>query len=327
MRSMKVLWICFFLTLAAAGSLWAADDGKVSSADWQTTLEQLTAQSKALSAENEKLSSEYEFLQEKATGLKTDLKKRKAELKQMKAQKKKGHSSADKYQDPNSGAFAQMDKLQEEIDALKVTNKDLEKELADIQEKNRLWKIQVSTLENKKRDVKLDVNYQEATAGDSDPVANDAVVDLQARLDKSMQEEKDLTAALKRMTAQNKNFPQDQRAMKKKNRDLQNRLKILKRQIAVQEAKNARLQKSAKKGKGTSKGTLKSDSAKLLKEKKSLELEIAKLTKQLDGVSKTVGESQDVLEKKRQLMDQIMHLDAENQELHAKIDALAVPTN
>lgn len=323
MRLMKVFGICFFLILGTTGSLWAAEDADVLSADWQTTLEQLTAQSKALSAENEKLSSEYEFLQEKVAGLKIDLKKRKAELKQMKSQERNGKQSDGRYQGPNSGAFAQMDQLQEEIDALKVTNKDLEKELVDIQEKNRLWKIQASTLNNKKRDVKLDANYQEATAGDSDSVVNDAAMDLQARLNKSMQEEKELTASLAKMTTQNKDFPQDQRAMKKKNRDLQNRLKILKRQVAVQEKKNARLQKSAKKKKRAPKGV----SVKLLKEKKSLELEIAKLTKQLDGVSKTVGESKDVLEKKRELMDQIMHLDAENQELHAKINALAVPTN
>jgi chromosome segregation ATPase len=323
MRLMKVFGICFFLILGTTGSLWAAEDADVLSADWQTTLEQLTAQSKALSAENEKLSSEYEFLQEKVAGLKIDLKKRKAELKQMKSHQHNSRKSAGKYQDPNSQTFAQMDKLQEEIDALQATNQGLEKELADIQEKNRLWKIQVSTLENKKRDVKLDANYQEATAGDSDHLVNDEAIDLQTRLDKSMQEEKDLAASLEKMTAQNKDFPQDQRAMKKENRDLQNRLKILKRQIAVQEAKNARLQKSAKKGKRTPRGVF----AKLLKEKKALELEIAKLTKQLDSVSKMVGESQDVLEKKRQLMDQIMHLDAENQELHAKIDALAVPTN
>ncbi len=323
MRLMKFFGICFFLILVTTGSLWAADNADVSSADWKTTLEQLTAQSKALSVENEKLSSEYEFLQEKVAGLRVDLKKRKAELKQMKSQKKKGKQSASRYQDPNSGAFAQMDQLQEEIDALKVTNKGLEKELVDIQEKNRLWKIQASTLNNKKRDVKLDANYQEATAGDSDYLANDTAMDLQTRLDKSMQEEKDLAASLAKMTAQNKDFPQDQRAMKKKNRDLQNRLRILKRQVAVQEKKNARLQKSTKKNKRAPKGV----SVKLLKEKKSLELEIAKLTKQLDGVSKTVGESKDVLEKKRELMDQIMHLDAENQELHAKIDALAVQAN
>lgn len=323
MRLMKISWICCFVVLAVTGSLWAVDDADVSSAEWQSTLEQLTAQSKALSAENEKLSSEYEFLQEKVAGLKSDLKKRKVELKQMKSQKKNGKQPAGEYQDPNSGAFAQMDQLQQEIDALKVTNQGLEKELADIQEKNRLWKIQASTLENKKRDVKLDANYQEATAGDNDHVSHDVAMDLQTRLEKSLQEEKDIEAILRKMTAQNKNSPQDQRAMKKKNRDLQNRLKILRRQIALQEKKNTRLEKSTKKSKRAPKGA----SAKLLKEKKFLELEIAKLTKQLDGVSKAVGESKDVLDKKRQLMDQIMHLDAENQELHAKINDLIAQTN
>lgn len=325
MRLIKIFLIGFFLFLGVSSATRAqSEEVDISSSQarnlsdpkWQQTLDEVASQTKELLTENEKLSSEYEFLQEKVSTLRADLEKTRTEIKQIQDKKQKAMpSSSGQYKDQTAEASAKMTDLQKQIDEMAAGNEDLEKELADIQEKNRLWRMKVSTLETQKRDAKLDANYKEASA---DADLDDQTQSLQAQLDKSLADEKELTQALKKVTAQSESLPQDTGDFKKKNRDLQQRLKVLKRDIAAAQIENQKLAKSAKKSKPKSKGAPES----LIRQKKTLEAEVEKLTKQLDAVGKAVGQSKEALEKKRQLMDQIMHLDAENQELHAKIDAL-----
>ncbi len=331
MKWLKIYFIALFLVLGASATLWAqSEDVDITSAQarafsdpkWQATIDQITAQTKQLLIENEKLSSEYDFLQQKKDSLKTDLEKIKAEIKQLESQKQKVLPASSNNTDESADALSNMAEVQKQIDALEMSNKDLEKQLADIQEKNRLWKIKLSTLENQKRDASLDANYKEAVSQPQKVLPEGEMGNLQAQLDKSLQNEKELTEALAKISAENDKLPQETETLKKQNRDLEQRLKVLKREIAAKEKQNEKMQKSAKKMKPKSQGV----SGDLLKQKQNLETEVAKLTKQLDAVGKTVGESKEVLEKKRQLMDQIMHLDAENQELHAKIDALVAET-
>ncbi|MCB9771698.1 MAG: hypothetical protein H6754_04050 [Candidatus Omnitrophica bacterium] len=319
MRFVKTFFICLFMILGVTLCVQAQEDLDISSTDarslsnpqWQKTIDQITAETQSLMKENEKLSSEYEFLQEKVAGLKAELTKTKAQVKVLQSSKQKISKVMKDSGKNDPDAKAKMDDLQNEIDAIESENKDLEKQLLDIQEKNRLWKIQASKLENQKRDAVMDTGYAQATS-------EAETKDLQNQLQSALAKEKELVAALARVTAENEARPKQAVDLRKKNRDLEDRLKILKRQIVAQEKKNEKLQRSAKKVKGNSKGV----SGDLVRQKKALEAEIASLTSQLDSVSKTVGQSREVLEKKRMLMDQIMRLDAENQELRSKIDAM-----
>ncbi len=324
MRLIRIFFFGLFFLLGVGFISWAqSEDVDTSSSQarnlsepkWQQTLDEVAAQTKELLTENEKLSSEYEFLQEKVSVLKADLEKTRAEIKQIEGKKQKAMPPSGQYKDQTAEASAKMADLQKQIEQMGAGNQDLEKELADIQEKNRLWRMKVSALETQKRDAKLDANYKEAA---TDAGLDDQTQSLQAQLDKSLADEKELKEALKKVSAQSESLPQDTGDFKKKNRDLQERLKVLKRDIAAAQIENQKLAKSAKKSKPKSQGVSES----LLRQKKTLEAEVEKLTKQLDSVGKAVGQSKEALEKKRQLMDQIMHLDAENQELHAKIDAL-----
>ncbi len=158
-------------------------------------------------------------------------------------------------------------KLQKEIDAAEEVNKGLQKKLADIQEKNRLWKLQASQLENKKRDANLDLNYQQSQSAAAAKAAG-ATDDLQAQLVQSLKEEKELTLALDKLSAQKDTLPKETAALKKKNVELGNRVKDLKKQIAAQETKNEKMQKAALKGVGAAGGQRVSPD--LLKKKKEL---------------------------------------------------------
>lgn len=325
MRFIKISSLCLFVLWAVTSSSWAQYDAEdvsssearsLSNPEWQATLDMITRQTKELLKENEKLNSEHEFLQEKVSGLKASLEKTKAEIKQLQSQKTKAGTVSPKV--AVSDASDKMSDLQKEIDDLSAENKDLEKELTEIKEKNRLWKIQVASLQNQKRDTRLDANYEEARGSGFEAGTQYPSSDLQRQLDKSLQNEKDLAEALEKITAQNEDYPEEEAVLKKKTRDLEDRVKMLRKDIAAQQQQNEKLKKSAKKGKGATSGA----SVDLVKQKKLLESDVVKLTAQLDAVSKTVGESKEVLGKKRQLMNQIMHLDAENQELRGKIDAL-----
>lgn len=326
MRSLRVFFMFLFLLGGCVVSAYAlpeaedespavpaTDSGPASDADWQKTIDHVTGETKSLLTDNEKLNTEYEFLQKKAASLKAELEKARAEVKVQQKTKKTSVPAVDNSPQDS----AEMEKLQKEVDETQAENKDLQKKLADIQEKNRLWKIQASQLENQKRDSNLDLNYQQAQA-EKAAAAQGADQDLQAQLAQSLKEEKELTEALKKLSTQKGQLPKETATMKKKNSELENRIKDLKKQIAAQESKNDKMQKEYAKGNG-GKQIVSPD---LLRKKKELEAEVAKLTAQLDGVNATVTQSKDVLGKKRQLMDQIMYLDAENQALRAQIDSM-----
>jgi chromosome segregation ATPase len=326
MKFLRGSLIGLFLLLAGVGQILAqteteempqADKVSVGDEDWQKTIDHVTTETNSLLTENEKLNTEYEFLQKKAASLRAELEKTRSEVKKLPKQKLKNEAVVTENTD--STDMEEMAKLQKEIDAAEEVNKGLQKKLADIQEKNRLWKLQASQLENKKRDANLDLNYQQSQSAAAAKAAG-ATDDLQAQLVQSLKEEKELTLALDKLSAQKDTLPKETAALKKKNVELGNRVKDLKKQIAAQETKNEKMQKAALKGVGAAGGQRVSPD--LLKKKKELENEVAKLTAQLDGVNATVNQSKDVLGKKRQLMDQIMYLDAQNQTLRSQIDEM-----
>lgn len=320
MRFLRVFFVFLFLLSAGVLNAFAQSEDEAAEApvsmnddDWQKTIDHVTGETKSLLTENEKLNAEYEFLQKKAASLRAELERTRAEVKAQQKTKKAPVSGGDNI----AQTSAEMAKLQKEVEETEAENKALQKQLADIQEKNRLWKIQASQLENQKRDANLDLNYQKAQAekAAADQGASKA---LQLELEQSLQEEKELTAALNKLTAQKGQLPKETAAMKKKNSELELRVKELKKQIAAQEKKNEKMQKDYAKANGGKQVA----SPELLRKKKELEAEVAKLTAQLEGVNATVTQSKDVLGKKRQLMDQIMYLDAENQALRSQIDEM-----
>jgi len=291
------------------------DNVTINGSDWQDTIDHVTKETNSLMTENEKLNTEYEFLQKKAASLKDELDRTRTEVKDL--QKLKAKNPKASATDSTMVDSVEMAKLQKEADDIEAVNKGLQKQLSDIQEKNRLWKLQESQLENKKRDANLDLNYQQAQV-EAAAKSDSASADLQKQLAQSLKEEKDLTEALSKFSMQGDKLPKETIALKKKNGELESRVKDLKKQIALQEKKNEKMQKAAVKGVADGQRV----SPELLKKKKALENEVAKLTAQLDGVNATVTQSKDVLGKKRQLMDQIMYLDAENQTLRAQIDEM-----
>ena len=56
-----------------------------------------------------------------------------------------------------------------------------------------------------------------------------------------------------------------------------------------------------------------------LREKRALDTEVVKLEGRLSKVKESISESKSILQKKRQLMDEIMFLDSENQKLRNSI--------
>lgn len=317
MRRTNFYMIMAFLFLVLGVSRNSpAQEATLSNPDWQATVEKIKLKTKALLTENEKLNSEYEFLQGRVAGLKADIERIKSEIKELNAKKKVSGAKAPNQ--PDGEAIAKMADLQKQIDDINSENKELEKQLAEVQEKNRLWKVQLSEVESQKRDVNLDVQYQKAQGENA---AKNPASQLQAELEKTLKKEKELSEALTRMNTEGGNSMMDSGNLKKNNRDLEDHIKLVKKQIAEQKKQNEKMRKAGSKLKPKPPANISA----LEKQKRSLEDEVAKLSRQIDAVSKTVGESQEALENKRRIMDRIMRLDSDNQELRAKIDALVSP--
>ena len=282
---------------------------------WKTMVGEIKAETKALLEENEKLNAEYEFLRQKLSGMKDSLETLKKAVEKQESENKSFKVVHEEQSKKDSSLKDQVTVLDDEVKAIQSENEDLQRKLADVEEKNKLWDVQAASLENQKQEAAMDVKIDEAKQEEALRGEAAAVQELQEQLTKFQKEDEQLSQTIAELTQEQQSLVKGIEEGKTQNRELEDKVARLRRQTETKRLENERKRQELKK---------RIDPAlrvppDLIQEKQRLEVEVANLSSQLESLNKSAVESNSVLARKRELMNQIMRLDAENQELRNTI--------
>lgn len=296
-------------------SVSPAEAKAMDSESWKNMVGEIKAETKALLEENEKLNAEYEFLRQKLSGMKDSLETLKKDVEKQESENKSLKAVHEEQSKKDSSLKDQVTVLDDEVKAIQSENEDLQRKLADVEEKNKLWDVQAASLENQKQEAAMDVKIDEAKQEEALRGEAAAVQELQEQLTKFQKEDEQLSQTIAELTQEQQSLVKGIEEGKTQNRELEDKVARLRRQTEAKRLENERKRQELKK---------RIDPAlrvppDLIQEKQRLEIEVANLSSQLESLNKSAVESNSVLARKRELMNQIMRLDAENQELRNTI--------
>lgn len=289
--------------------------------DWQTTLENIKSDTNSLLEANKQLNSEYDFLKQKLAELQNRFAKVKEENANLEIQNQNLEKSRSDKRRASEEIEQKMLKMQNEAVELGTKNKPFRGQLTQIEEQNEQMQKTLHGLQSQKREILLDLKLQEAARGEAKDIDDEETRKLNQQLSEYQQREKELNTELAQSQDEMQGVLEDIENINKENSEFEAQLSDLRvkkeNQIRTNEQlrkENERLAKSP-------------GPADLVKQKNALEAKIHSLTKELDSIRKSVQESSSVLEKKRGLMDEVMKLDAENQELRTQVADLLQKIN
>ncbi len=330
MRPMKhtISWVfmaVLFLGLAQAVSaapamsdITPSEVKSLSFTEWQTAIDEAKAETSHLLEENKRLNTEYQLLREQLSGIQTDVMKVKDELDLQERENKKMETF-------RQDQLQVIDKIKADIEQARKTVGDLENEklrmiqqLESEKKKTELWQTQLSELEVQKRELSLELKLQDISRQELERGQDDEIDQLKKELKGYQQKEQELDAKINTMKADNRNLVKEAESVAAKNKELEAQIARLEQQKAQQLRRNEVLSKE-RDSLAASAEVVPDD---IVQEQRALEAQVAKLEAELEAIKISVQETSGVVQKKRQMMDEIMRLDKENQQLRSRIDEL-----
>lgn len=290
----------------------------LSSTEWEKTIADSKQEIADLTQENARLTSEYDMLKEKLTSLQSEV----LELKEQAADKERGNQGLKQFRLDQSKLQekikADMEKIQREIGEIESEKIALLTQLKEEEKKTEGWQSQLSELQVKKRELTLELKLQEISKQELEQGEDEELEKLKADLAKYQEEEKALDQQIQSLRSETTKVPPQVDKIVLANKEFQVKIDRLKVEQEQQKrlnddltAQNAKLEAQAQ--------NLPAD---LIQEKASLDGEIKKLEDQLAQVKASIEGSKEFIQKKRQLMDEIMRMDQENQDMRRKIEEL-----
>jgi predicted nucleic acid-binding Zn-ribbon protein len=285
---------------------------------WQKIVDDLQAESKTMRDENDKLNSEYNMLQEKLSGLQDSITKLRTEISGQEAENKRLQQKQRERVESDDGVRQNVQKAEKEVAGLEAQNNKLSQDLAELEEKNNLWETKLSGLQVQKRELLLDMKLQEFANEESSGKEDDELKALTRQLVDVQGREAGLRKALAELGTQSQALPPETEKLKAENKVLADQIVGLETQRKQKEIENKKMEEENRRIAAAGPQL----PGELVKQQKILENQIAGLETQLESLRQSVAQAKAVLDKKREMMDEIMRLDSENQDLRNRINDL-----
>ena len=287
-------------------------------ADWQSTVDDAKKEVQDLLRENERLSAEYDFLKEELSTLQAGL----LELKEEVESKERSNEALNKFhQDQKSsraGIKKDMARMKQEIAEIEKEKNALLNQLNQEEKQTGLWQSKLSDLQVKERELGLELKLQEIARQELEQGQDEELERLKDELSGYQGQEKKLEKELRTVEDRFKKIPYETDEIAVFNKEMEMKIERVRSDYEAKKRANQELSKKNE--------ALEREAGKvpenLVKEKKEIEKEIRDIEQKLNNVRQSIADSADLVQKKRQLMDEIMRMDSENQELRKKIDAL-----
>ncbi len=194
----------------------------------------------------------------------------------------------------------------------------LKGQLMDMQEQERLWKLQLSDWEYQKRQFEVDYKYKDFQSQEIQRKQNEESNNLKKELQALLEQEKELNHQIAEIESKKELSPTKIERLGQENKELEEKIQELQRNLAFKE-KEILISKDKQ---VLAVKTAGNDLAQKKKEKVELAEKVDGLQKELNKLNDMVDFSLLRQDRKRQLLKEIVNVDKENQELRTKIEAL-----
>lgn len=327
MRIMKKFFLPFVLPMLiflASPAPASADEGTSwSELKWEKTVGGLKGETDDLLKQNETLNEEYKLLQQKLSDLQISVKGLNQEVFQQEKENERLRQLREEKKEKQQAWAAQVEKMKQDIAAAEQENERLSAALTAEIDKTGVLRDKLGTLAEKKRELLLDLKMQDIKRQELKSDEEARLKDKEAQLEKVREEEQAVSQQVLELQTQEDSLLDEIESVKKESLGLETKVAELTRQRAEKIKENDALRKQIE---TASAAPLQVPPA-LAAEKQALQTEVTALEQQLEALRSSVSESSQVIDKKRDLMNEIMKMDAENQDLRQRINALTEKIN
>ena len=321
MTSMKkIFFLLSILSLVIPARGAAAAEGAVtySSFKWQKTVEELKTKTDDLLKQNESLNQEYKFLQQKLSDLQISVKDLNKDVYEQEKVNEQLRQQQEERLKKQQDLKADAEKMRQDIQAAQNENERLNTLLTEEVEKTAAIRDKLAELSAKKREVMLDLKMQDINRQDLKADEETRLKKEQDRMEEIKKEEAALSQKVLELQKEEDSLLAQIDQFKKENRLLESKVAEFTKQKDGKMQENERLRKEI----GSLSSAPEQIPPAMAAEKQALQTEVAGLEQQLATLQSSVSESSQVLDKKRNLMNEIMKMDADNQDLRQKINDL-----
>jgi len=271
-----------------------------------------------LLVEHKKLKARYDFLRKDFLALKEAVEQKEQEIKDIRNQGNQVHLSRQQVKDFINNSQQRLEELRNEILLKESKNVYLTGELVDVDEKQRLRKLQLSELQIQKRALQMDLKLKDMGKKDREKTNKAPLEDLQKNLKKIQDEEQELIRTIAVIEEKRSSQPQKARVLKLENEKLEREIAEWKRKQSLKDRELAYLKDKKEFERNSVMEELigkRTEKAVLEEELKQKELKY----KALDEAARISLEQQ---EKERELLAEIVTMDQINQELRKQVSDL-----
>jgi len=280
---------------------------------WANTLQVIKGDIQRIMEENQKLQEEYDTLKEELINIQTTINTYKIENRDIENDIERTKKLITQEGYTRDALQQKMERLKQEALANQSKTDALKGQLGSLDEKLRLWQLQINDLELEKKQLDLELQTQEKLRMDIESGEAEELKKLRDQIAATQEESAEVSRSADALASQNQQVLAEITRLREENEQLEKQISQLEDEKKLKIKETQRLRESVQAS------TPSKEYDEKLKKKKALENEISQLEGQLESVKKSVEESAAMQSKKRGLLDQIMSLDRENRELRKKI--------
>ncbi|HPB67304.1 MAG TPA: hypothetical protein PLT76_08800 [Candidatus Omnitrophota bacterium] len=283
---------------------------------WQDTVRSLRRQTEMLLEKNKTLNEEYSYLQNSMTEAEDRQKQLEKEIEEYRRENERLLDQQKKNTLQQQEMKKKQLQMQKEMEPLQKHKQELEDRWMGVKKETQDWHDRISALEQEKKALITQLKNLEISKDDMAGALDEEI----KKLDSILQEYEEEGSLV---DLEKESYVREEQEIARINAVLEEDIEGFEdeeQQVAARigdvEKKKAELKKKKQPERLP---------PELVKEKQRLEQQVKHLADQLETIKKSVEDTSAVLEKKRDLMDEIMKIDEENRRLRQQISDMADP--
>lgn len=309
---LSAVLLCRAIPAAAQVPDFTTEDAwRLKGKNWDNKLESIRVSSSELLEQYRQLKDDYQYLSAAHAELQSELEplRKSVALAEKEVGLLRGPTSRAVGYQPDALA------LEGELSGLEAINAEFRQRLQDLTAGNMALQDELSALIAEKGEVELQLEKQRFTTGRAVKAETDERLEaLQAEYDQLQSEQSALREETQEWRRQSDLMYKEIQDLRSRNAAGAAKLSSLSRRLGAHPAAPGKV--LPKQG---GDNTMKA----LVREKKDLKKEIARLESELSGIKEDIIEASDMVSRKQELMDQIIDLNSENQYLRQQLRSLS----
>jgi len=296
-----------------------AEARTLDSREWRQTIDETKQTVEDILQESEQLTADYDALLLEQDSLRADIFMVSEKIKTQEQENARLRKIYGDQRGVRDRITQDMVRLEKEIQDLESEKSRLLLLLEDEEAQARQWQDKLSTLQVRQRELTLELKLQEISRKELEQGRDEGLEELRDELDRLKVREAVMENELAEARQRMDEIPQETIVLLESQKELVQTLQQVRLAYEAQKKANDELMQ---KNEGL-KQQARDVPGQMARDKMVLEGEIARLERELEDARRSIQETADVVQRKRKVMDDIMRMDAENQDLRRRIENMA----